>query len=404
MQTWWATGRTQVSATLDFEGTGVEAYFLMFWRSQDPNSNGEGNLLFFVDDKLEMTRPIVASDYRFTADIAPRALIFSKSGYSAGKHTLRIHWTNNGPRPRVAVALDKIEYTAIPAAPAPTTNAPAVTTNAPSPSTTATSPTTGTGTSTTAGGRASGDTTDTNTSSLTTTTSASDATGTGLSGAAGPPDSGAGGSGSSSNGGSGGTKDNNGGVAAGSQGDQTGATSNNTAKIVGSVVAVVVVVAFLIAGFLFWRRRRRHARSAKFVDETAPNPFAPSSHESSPFNHAIATNAPTMYMAAGSQYPVSQVPQPMAYGAPVPQQQQPYTHQRTLSPDSNSQYSWNAASAYTGITTGSGGSNPFVASSEGAPMDGAVAASNATFSPPPYTAGVGPAVSARGDEKRRVGS
>ncbi|KAJ3501174.1 hypothetical protein NMY22_g19016 [Coprinellus aureogranulatus] len=121
MQTWWADNTRVVTATMEFEGTGVDAYFLFFWRSQDPNSTGEGNLFFFVDDKLEMQKPVVASDYQFTADIAPRTLVFSKSGYSAAKHTLRIQWTNNGPRPRVAVGLDRIDYTPCATDPQPTT-------------------------------------------------------------------------------------------------------------------------------------------------------------------------------------------------------------------------------------------------------------------------------------------
>ena len=166
----------------------------------------------------------------------------------------------------------------------------------------------------------------------------------------------------------------------------------------GPVVAVVVVLALLVGGFILWRRRRRRAREMDdYVDNGPVNLFGPPAHETSPFNHAIAHNAPTMYMNA-SHPPVSQVPQPVG----APQHPEQYGHQRTFSPDSNSQYSWNAASAYTGITNGSGGSNPFASSSEGPPTNAAAVAPSSVYSPPPYSVGGEQVVGARGSEKRRV--
>ena len=79
-------------------------------------STGIGTLYFFVDDKLELQKRINEHEFDFQYDISPRTLVFQKSfdigtnQSTANRHSLRIIWTHSGVRPRVAVALDSIEY------------------------------------------------------------------------------------------------------------------------------------------------------------------------------------------------------------------------------------------------------------------------------------------------------
>ncbi|TEB26742.1 hypothetical protein FA13DRAFT_1737167 [Coprinellus micaceus] len=115
---WWAKDVTSVSATTEFEGTMVAVYFIMFYRSLDPESTGIGTLYFFVDDRLELQKRIEEREFNFQYDISPRTLVFQKSfdanQSTTNMHSLRIIWTHSGIRPRVAVALDSVEYIASP--------------------------------------------------------------------------------------------------------------------------------------------------------------------------------------------------------------------------------------------------------------------------------------------------
>ncbi|TEB26741.1 hypothetical protein FA13DRAFT_1008938 [Coprinellus micaceus] len=133
---WWKTGQTRVTASLDFDGTSVAAYFVFFWRSEDPSSTGKGSLQFFIDNELIIIKNIDAAELTFQYDVSPRTLVFQHSNLDpTRRHRFTVAWVNDGPRPRVAVALDSMEYTPSPsgAPPAPTPSNISTSSSSPSP-------------------------------------------------------------------------------------------------------------------------------------------------------------------------------------------------------------------------------------------------------------------------------
>ncbi|KAF5329866.1 hypothetical protein D9611_013452 [Ephemerocybe angulata] len=125
---WWAPDVRLLTASVDFRGSTVAAYFILFWRSEDPNSNGLGTLNFYIDNQLELSKDINADEYTFELDSTARTLLFQKSNLNPDvSHNFRIAWANNGSRPRVAIGLDEIEYTPSPSSTTGSTSTPGAT-------------------------------------------------------------------------------------------------------------------------------------------------------------------------------------------------------------------------------------------------------------------------------------
>ncbi|KAH8827331.1 hypothetical protein DL96DRAFT_1606317 [Flagelloscypha sp. PMI_526] len=231
-------GKGPMYFDLTFEGTGIEIYFILA-NNAPRNPTTDTKASFILDGKTDGAPYLHPHDS--SSDYYYNQKVYSKSGLSQSKHTLRVGIPDGNEQGSYWIAFDYA----------------IVTVEVPDP-TTAVAPTTPSTTSAKGTTSASTSSTSTKSGSLSLSSSVVTTSTGGASSAATPGSS-------DSNPGSGNNQNQSDNATSNSVPQVSGA-SNKAAVIGGTVAGVVIAMAFALLAFLFIRRRRRTHKSSDDYD------------------------------------------------------------------------------------------------------------------------------------------
>lgn len=228
-------GKGPMYFDLTFEGIGIDVYFILA-NTQPRNPTADTKANFVLDGKTDGSPFTYAHDS--TSNYYYNRKVYSKSGLSQAKHTLRVGITDGNEQGSYWLAFDYAVVTVN--VPDPTTAAPVTT-----------SPTSKEATTAPASSSSSSISSSASLSSVTSRTIVTSTTGNPAT-VATPTTSDSTNSSSSNN-----NQSQNDNTTSSNSTQASGASSNKGAMIGGIIAGVVIVAALLLLAFLFIRRRRR---------------------------------------------------------------------------------------------------------------------------------------------------